>query len=379
MRHLHRLIILLLTFVAISCRQDAPVNKILEQVDSYIEQYPDSALNTLRDITPTQLPNREIRARYALLLSMALDKNYIDTSDFSVLQPAIDYYTKQGTATDKLRMYYYKGRIHSNSGNEEAAMEAYVQGLDKGTASDDYLTRARMLYSKGRMHYDLRDFDKYIECMKEAALFFEKGGNKASLFNSNINVYYGYSSQRDSIKAYRQLDYLAQILDTSNTGQKQKYYEALLNFYSDYGTDSLSGIINDYLRNVHYSKISWLGIAAAYLSSKEYNNGIEALKTYSALNGIKNIRFNAICSKLHEGAGNSDSALKYFKLYFLESDSTNVAKIKKETQFIEKKYYLELDKQKEANSKRTAILIIIIISISSLQNCNGFPFIKINL
>ena len=57
---------------------------------------PDSALTLLKNIPVTNIKGEEIAARYALLKSMALDKNYIDTTTFDVLQPAIDYYLKKG-------------------------------------------------------------------------------------------------------------------------------------------------------------------------------------------------------------------------------------------------------------------------------------------
>ena len=36
-------------------------------------------------------------------MSMALDKNYIDTTTFDIIQPAIDYYLSKGNADEKLR------------------------------------------------------------------------------------------------------------------------------------------------------------------------------------------------------------------------------------------------------------------------------------
>ena len=94
-----------------SCHSNKDILNLLDKVDSYIEHYPDSALNALQSIDQSQLGSAKAQAKYSLLLSMAFDKNYIDTTDFSVLQPAIDYYTHKGSATDKLRMYYYKGAI----------------------------------------------------------------------------------------------------------------------------------------------------------------------------------------------------------------------------------------------------------------------------
>lgn len=45
------------------------------------------------------------------LMFMALDKNYIDTTTFDVIQPAINYYLKEGTSDQKERTYYYQGCI----------------------------------------------------------------------------------------------------------------------------------------------------------------------------------------------------------------------------------------------------------------------------
>ena len=58
---------------------------------------PDSALVVLENIPSSSVKGKEAAARYALLKSIALDKNYIDTTTFDVLQPAIDYYVKNGT------------------------------------------------------------------------------------------------------------------------------------------------------------------------------------------------------------------------------------------------------------------------------------------
>ena len=63
----------------------------LSHIESYIIEHPDSALIVLEQIDISEGASKEERAKHALLLSMALDKNYIDETDFDVLQPAIDY------------------------------------------------------------------------------------------------------------------------------------------------------------------------------------------------------------------------------------------------------------------------------------------------
>ncbi len=81
-----------------------------------MEEHPDSALHLINGIKITQMRSDKEKAQYSLLKSMALDKNYIDTTTFDVLQPAIDFYLRNGNSNEKLRTYYYQGRIYQNRG-----------------------------------------------------------------------------------------------------------------------------------------------------------------------------------------------------------------------------------------------------------------------
>ena len=339
----------------VSCRDNSAALNLLNEVDSYIEHYPDSALATLRSIDQSQLRSAKVEAKHSLLLSMAMDKNYIDTTDFSVLQPAIDYYTHKGSATDKLRMYYYKSVIYRNRNDEESAMAALVKGLDEGKLSNDNLTRARMLFAQGNIYYNLRNFDAYIKCMQEASCCFRKGGNRRSEINSLINVYYGYSAKNDSIKAKEQIEYLKKIALNDIKADKNRCFEAILSYEMQYAKDSLKNTLSDYLRNVEHSQIPWLSVAAAYLLTGDYNSGFDAIGLYDKYNADQNIRYHAILSELHENSGNISDALFHYKQYFSRSDSANVAKLKSDTQFIEERYGLKLENAEKDNSRKRTL------------------------
>ena len=73
-----------------------------------MREHPDSAMSVLLSIDKNKLDNDEEKARHALLMSMALDKNYIDTTTFDVLRQAIDYYLKEGSPDDRLRTLYIR-------------------------------------------------------------------------------------------------------------------------------------------------------------------------------------------------------------------------------------------------------------------------------
>ena len=131
------LTILVLILCLASCNRHSEHWATITAMERIIEERPDSVLNVLQAIDTDKLVGDEERAKHALLLSMSLDKNYIDKTSFEVLQPAIDYYEDNGSATDKLRTYYYQGRIYQNAGNDAAAMECFVNALSEGEGSND--------------------------------------------------------------------------------------------------------------------------------------------------------------------------------------------------------------------------------------------------
>ena len=174
MKRLLFILVFAATFVA--CERHSEHWDTLTEVESYIEERPDSALVVLEKIEVEELSSKEERAKHALLLSMALDKNFVDKTDFEVLQPAIDYYEDNGSATDKLRTYYYQGRIYQNAGNDAAAMTSYVNALDKGAESNDKLTKARTLVAQSTRYYSLMKWDKVYDVSSDAAnYYFELG------------------------------------------------------------------------------------------------------------------------------------------------------------------------------------------------------------
>ena len=103
-----------------------------------------------------------------------MDKNYIDRTDFEVLKPAIDYYEDNGSATDKLRTYYYQGRIYQNMGNDALAMRCYINASENGGNSNDILTKARLYVARGIIYGSLLKWDDYIEVNMQAAEYFLK-------------------------------------------------------------------------------------------------------------------------------------------------------------------------------------------------------------
>lgn len=100
--------VLIAVIMLVACERQAPVWKQMNIAESLMNTKPNSALAVLESIPASDVKGKETSARYALLKSMALDKTYVDTTTFDVLQPAIDYYIKHGTPDEQLRTYIIK-------------------------------------------------------------------------------------------------------------------------------------------------------------------------------------------------------------------------------------------------------------------------------
>lgn len=131
------IIFLLMSFLLVSC-DNRQAKALLQDVETYIQERPDSALRVLRKVDSLTLNTKSLRARYSLLFAMALDKNYIDTTALSILEPTVAYYERLGSPQDKMLSCYYLGRIYANRKDYPNAVIFYSQALRESSEYDYY-------------------------------------------------------------------------------------------------------------------------------------------------------------------------------------------------------------------------------------------------
>lgn len=363
-------ILFITCLVFLACNTETNVNKYLNEIDSYIETLPDSALYALKKIEPTALTNKRDRAKHALLMSMALDKNYVDMTDFSVIQPAIDYYKENGSYTDRLRTLFYTGRIYKNIGNNESAMECYVKGIYLNKYPHDTLTMARVFFSKGLINNDIYDYNGFCSDMLQAAHLFEISNRNKSKINALLHAANGYLQLREFNEAMNILNEIEKSIGQKNNmddSQLSRYYWVYIMFsYLNGSKEDVEKYITEYIQNVNEDTIDWLDIAIGYYKIGNYAKSVEAIKKHEKRNGIKKVRYHALKSQLYESIGDSDTALKNYKLYLKISDSIDLVIFKSNTKFVENKFQMEIELQKEKTHKIVSFLIIVILLVSIL-------------
>lgn len=361
----HYLSIIILAICLISCNSHSKHWDTLFQVESYIEERPDSALVVLEQINTSELSGKEEKAKHALLYSMALDKNFVDKTNFEVLQPAIDYYEDNGSATDKLRTYYYQGRIYQNMGNDALAMESFVNAIEEGGNSNDILTTARTYFAQSKIYYSLYEWDSFIESNKSAANLFQEAGVLNSYANCLIRIINGYTLKEDPENALLYIEECKRLLSTISFIRLGDFYSSYLTYLIKYGEEQeIIKIIQDYMNAVPASKIDWLTIANSYIRIKRYDDALEAVSQCS--NDIEitaGLKYQAIISDIYQHLGRYKESLEAYQKYMAASDSADYAVMRQDTKFVEERHQLELQTLTERESKKRVLLFATICII----------------
>ncbi len=373
--HFLTLMLLLLASIIISC-SDNKEQETLNRVESMIETSPDSAMSLLSSIDKQNLSGDRQKAQYALLMSMALDKNYIDTTSFAVLQPAIDYYPEKGTPDEKLRTYYYQGVIFHNQGDRDNALNSYVKGLDISHDCKDSLTIARTLVAQGDLYNGFFDFDSYINCNLKAAIIFKNSGKKNNELGCLLNALNGAIIAEKKNLGDSILNCLQQFPSLTEQQQRILTRHKLL-FALKFGTENeVKELINIQESNSG-SQNDKLNLALAYNRIGNYEKTKQLLDRVKSSNqDYDTIRFLAISVPTFEGLGDYKEALSLYKKFSNKQDSINLLKFEQKAQTVEEKHRIELKAQDDARHK-SRIIWGCIGGIAVLSLCIGILFLLV--
>ena len=174
MKNILSLLLLLLAFTA--CGDKSSLTDVLNHAETLMNEHPDSSLTLLRTLTLDDFQQESNRARYALLHSQALDKNYIDVTSDSLISVAVEYYKDKDDVRSKFLSYYYMGRVHANGERYLQATSCLMESEQLvEEVGDDYLSG--LLYSEmGRIYRLYYDYPKSLEACQKAAESYERAG-----------------------------------------------------------------------------------------------------------------------------------------------------------------------------------------------------------
>ena len=351
---------ILLALCMVACGQHSKHWETLTQVEAFMEERPDSALAILQGIEVGELSGKEEKAKHALLLSMALDKNVIDKTDFEILHPAIDYYKNNGTPTEQMLTLFYQGQIHRINSQYAQALACFGEAIKIDENSKDIQTKARIYDAQGDVYRVLTKWDETIKSKLCAAEYFSKLNNTDSYVSSLLDVFYTYTQNGDSISAGRYHNKCNDYLKDISSKTRNKYYCYYLNYLI--ATNKLNVIentIQEYLSEVPANNLDYLSLAYAYMALGDINKVAEALSKNELPADKENIlRQYAIVAALNAHMQEGRDMLKSSKEFFIERDSLIYSLYENDIQYMHQKNSAKLQQEREELKKHTKTIII---------------------
>lgn len=153
-------LLIILCIISNACHKSNIVPQ-LQLADSLMLSKPDSALILLKKFSIQEMPSKSAKAMYALLLTQALDKNYIHHQNDSMISIAIDYYKNNENNNLKAISYFYLGRVYQDNEEYIKATEAYLTALNAPSTDKKLLLQ---IYNNLALCYESQEF--YIQAIK---------------------------------------------------------------------------------------------------------------------------------------------------------------------------------------------------------------------
>lgn len=334
---------LLAVVLCLSCgRRD--LTEVLDRAEACMLEQPDSALHLLQTVDRTHISGASHRARYALLYSQALDKNYIDVDNDSLIRVAVDYYKRRGDAHEKALAYFYLGRIYDNAGDETQATEAFVEAETHALNTDDHYICGLIYSYLGNLYFAQYSFDEALDMYDKSEKCYARAGQlrnegymieaKARVYNLSGNTKACFREYERAIKLFSELNdvqYVAFLTcDLSMVKFQSADYESLsledlnLTLNSLYSNKDLT------FKSLVFYKDNNLDSARYYAKKALTDNKFESEKQIAGIYYFLSI--------IERKLGNYKLAFECINHYAAQMDSINLFERSNLIQKIEKRY-----------------------------------------
>ena len=339
--------------VLLSCsKADLETERTLEDVASFIEERPDSALTILDTMDSFSLTTSALKARHSLLLAMARDKNYIDDTTDSIIAPAVSWYRRHGSADEKLLMNYYRGRIAMNVGDYETAMRWFADGSRFSEKARNKVWSGRLCNAKFQVYQHLFDSSSAIDAALRSADYYAAAGELSRYYDAINNVACVYEQLLDTANALHYLGILRDNWDELDESQHSCYYAGMLSISSD-----KKPVLEQYLCDVNDEQvIYWVIVAKSYFEIGSYEQASRALKMAEKYVGTQGLDYKWVNALVHEATGEYRSAAKSYREFIGANGNNNIDIFESDTKFVEER----IATNRTINHQLYIILIIVL-------------------
>ena len=291
MKHLITLFLFANLLMLASCHQhpSSTLSPQLAQVESIMNEHPDSALHLLQGMTP---PTDELnRATWALFITQAKYKLFMTQSD-SLLNTAFPYFMEKGDAQRRAMVLYYRAALYHEGNKMEEAQEYYLKAIDEIVKTENH-ELAHLIYTGLGNVYSHALPDHALEYYMKAKEYAIKSNKSRFIRASHV--------------------YLARIY-----GKKNNYQEAIHHYQT---AISIAKSNNEPLKLIAAQK----ELASILIRIKDYNSALKYMKEIEKTEKEHSLKLGEhkylTLARIYEKLNQADSAIIYLNKAL---ESTNI-------------------------------------------------------
>ena len=358
-----------LIFLSLLLLVGCSMNSRLDHIAGLIDEHPSEALALLDSISQPQLGSPRLRARYALLRSAALNKNYITADSDSIIAPAVMWYIQHGTPEEKGAMHYYYGWVLYDMERFDGAAVAFTEARNNLERSSDLFLKGlstRMLAVTNNKTYNSSD---NLPLLEEARALFVECGKERYVYDTDLLIAQHYNNTLDYEKADSVYTSLEQRMegDTLLLSNCWKQHARLLaNGLEDYPRSY--ALFNQAIQaGAKLSSEDWLAYAVACYDAGEKGIAKEVIRQVDDLGGSEAQVYNTLY-RINVKEGNYLEALENQEKAYSLQDSVVLASMKQSSIKAQRDYYEETSARLNERTKyqRTVLLLLLAVFILSL-------------
>ena len=365
-----RLLVFLLcaSVVFLSCK-DNQIGSALTSAEISMNDNPESSLEILESIDKDLLSTRKQKAKFALLYSMALDKNYIDIKADSIIAPAVKFYEYRGAKEERFLCNYYHARIYENAGDYENALLYAAKAESIDTSKIPAENKCLLYAMKGRIYHNDWRITEAIDSYEMAcdyAVESERYRHYVYYLLKLADIYRyndDYESSNRCVQVADQYNIHFTLSDT------HIYKSLVLSNMINLGKDSSLCVqyADEYIKEYpQYDMIRWHIIAKAYLYAGFTDKAYEMLQNYDDYSKIKSdAAYYGVLSDILTQIGKYQDALEAHHRFAKLVKQTDVSRHNSNIRLVEERYENELsqNRQKHFASYIVAIAICMLFLI----------------
>lgn len=338
---------LIFSFAAIliaGCSAGIHSDQIFKEASSYLESNPQHTIYILQH-NRNCFHSHSGKARYDLLMSMAMDKAYIDYTSDSLTSIALKYYRRHGSPDEKMRAYYYHSLVYHNRNDDDKAMEYLVKAEHLIPEAADHILCGQIYAACSAIYYRMVDIPNSLNYAKKAEEEYQLAGDGTRQKKVMLRLAdcYMQANMPDSAEAY--LSRFRQDMDSSCLNY---YYTDKLVFDRYYNIQDIDLDLESYCSIFPENERDWKQIAGCFIATKDYPKALEAMNKYAEYDSTyrHSPAYYHMRSAILDSLGQFQQALTLHKTYVHLLDSMTTAIYMTDTKYMKERYEKDLSIKK---------------------------------